>query len=587
MVRRGLGAVANQRAAHRFLIFRNADSWLNYQASYGSGGNPFVTMMSHLRGMARDIADMETFGPNPRAMLTFMQQLVEKHANQRAAGLPALFPERTKISGREFAGDGPWSQIKNANDYGNAMIKLAEDMYNIRRGHAGAAVNSRVAAVFDALRNLNVGNMLGGAFISAISDISFQRSARAFAGLPQTSLIGDILREFLSSNSRFDAVRAGLILDSAMDQLQDQSRFFGGMQGPAWSRVIADRTLNWSLLQSWTQAGRHAFGKAIMVEFADHAGRGFAELPEGLRSMLQRYGLDASDWDALRLRGDGQPHQGLDLLTPMIVWETRQTAGIADALHERYLEMILQEGEYAVPMGTLQAQARSYGSLRRGVFLDEIRRSAMQFKMFGMTVGLLQSQRIVAQSLLRGARTGAQIAAGLIIGTTVLGGLAIQLKELSRGKDPRPMTDPAFWMAAVLQGGGFGIFGDFLFSESNRFGGGLAETVAGPTVGNVSQALRLTVGNLQKGIKGEKMNVGREAVRFLGRNTPFSSLWYLRLGFERIFLDTLQELADPEASAAWRRRIQMQRRDYGNEFFWRPGELTPRRGPALENVIGS
>ena len=123
------------------------------------------------------------------------------------------------------------------------------------------------------------------------------------------------------------------------------------------------------------------------------------------------------------------------------------------------------------------------------------------------------------------------------------------------------------------------IFGDFLFAEQNRFGGGLAETVAGPTVGNVAQALRLTAGNLQRGAKGEKTNFSREAVQFLGRNTPGSSLWYLRLGYERILLDQLQGLLDPEAKAAWRRRVQMQKRDYGNDFYWQPGELAPQRAP--------
>lgn len=581
MVRRGLGSVANQRGSHRFLVFKNADAWLRYQADYGAGGNPFVTMMSHLRGMARDIADMEVLGPNPRAMLTYMQQVVEREAGRRAAGLPALFPEVTRVTGRRMAGEGNWAAVKNAEDYGRSMIELAENMYNIRRGHAGAVVNSRVAAVFDVMRNLNVANQLGGAFLSAATDVGFQRSARAFAGLSQTRLLGDIVRENFSRESRFDAVRAGLILDSALDTLKDDARFFGGMNGPAWSRVIADRTLNWSLLQTWTQAGKHAWGKAVMLEFADNVASPFAELPARLRSMLERYGLDSGDWDGMRLGADGTPREGLDYLTPMGVWEARRAAGLTDTLHERYLEMILQEGEYAVPTGTLEAQARSYGRLRRGVVVDELRRSAMQYKMFGLTVALLQSQRIVAETLMRGVVTGAQIAAGLVIGTTLLGALSIQLKELSRGKDLRPMTEAKFWLAAFLQGGGAGIFGDFLFAEQNRFGGGLAETVAGPTVGNVAQALRLTAGNLQRGVKGEKANVGREAVQFLGRNTPFSSLWYLRLGYERVLLDQLQELADPDAKAAWRRRVQMQKRDYGNDFYWMPGEPAPRRAPAL------
>ena len=68
-------------------------------------------------------------------------------------------------------------------------------------------------------------------------------------------------------------------------------------------------------------------------------------------------------------------------------------------------------------------------------------------------------------------------------------------------------------------------------------------------------------------------------MQFLGRNTPGSSLWYLRLGYERILLDQLQGLLDPEAKAAWRRRVQMQKRDYGNDFYWQPGELAPQRAP--------
>lgn len=480
-----------------------------------------------------------------------------------------------------MAGEGNWLTVKSAEDYGRSMIELSENMYSIRRGHAGAAINSRVASVFDVMRNLNVGNQLGAAMLSAVTDIGFQRSARAFAGLPQSRIIGDVLRENFSRESRFDAVRAGPILDSALDTLREEARFYGGMNGPAWSRVIADRTLNWSFLQSWTQAGKHMWGKAVMLEFADNVGRSFVELPAPLSSMLERYGLAEADWDGLRLDANGVPRQGLDLLTPMGVYEARQAAGLTDNLHERYLEMILQEGEYAVPVGTLEAQARSYGSLRRGVLIDEVRRSAMQYKMFGLTVAMMQSHRIVAETLMRGVVTGAKIAAGLLIGTTLLGGLAIQLKELSRGKGARPMDNPKFWIAAMLQGGGLGIFGDFLFSEQNRFGGGLAETVAGPTVGNIAQALRLTAGNLQRGAKGEKTNVGREVVQFLGRNTPFSSLWYLRLGYERVLLDQLQELADPQAKAAWRRRVQMQKRDYGNDFYWQPGELAPRRLPVL------
>ena len=31
------------------------------------------------------------------------------------------------------------------------------------------------------------------------------------------------------------------------------------------------------------------------------------------------------------------------------------------------------------------------------------------------------------------------------------------------------MTTPAFWGAAFLQGGGMGLYGDFLFADLNRY----------------------------------------------------------------------------------------------------------------------
>lgn len=99
--------------------------------------------------------------------------------------------------------------------------------------------------------------------------------------------------------------------------------------------------------------------------------------------------------------------------------------------------------------------------------------------------------------------------------------------------------------------------------------------------GHVSHSSGVGPGNLAQLAKGENTNAGREAVQFLGRNTPGGSLWYLRLAYERVLLDNLQRLVDPDAHAAFRRKVQMQRRDYGNQFFWAPGQSAPQRSPAF------
>ena len=70
---------ANRRTDHRFLAFKNADAWMEYQTRFGNP-DPFVTMMEHINGMSRDIALLKTLGPNPDATHTFLLQSIKKQA---------------------------------------------------------------------------------------------------------------------------------------------------------------------------------------------------------------------------------------------------------------------------------------------------------------------------------------------------------------------------------------------------------------------------------------------------------------------------------------------------------------------------
>jgi hypothetical protein len=75
-------SMANRRLDHRFLVFKSADDWMNYQERFGDG-NPFDTMFGHFDGMARDIAQMEILGPNPQAGMRYMKDVVTKDAMAR------------------------------------------------------------------------------------------------------------------------------------------------------------------------------------------------------------------------------------------------------------------------------------------------------------------------------------------------------------------------------------------------------------------------------------------------------------------------------------------------------------------------
>lgn len=470
--------------------------------------------------------------------------------------------------------------LDNPASAARAAIANAENMWGLMRGSANAPVNSRWANFFDVTRNWISAASLGSAQVSAITDLAFQRSTRAFVGLPQASMIGDIVKSF-GRDSRREAVRAGLILDTAIHVMHSQARYVGSINARGFSGFLADRVIHMQGLSAWTQAGKHAFGMAFQGELADRVGLAFEKLPDALRRTLERHGFTPAEWDVMRKAQLYEPVAGASLLRP------NEIAGVDRALSEKYLAMILRETKYAVPEGTVGSRMTLVQGARPGSFVGELIRSFAQFKSFGVAVAMLHSSRIAQEiGAGRGAK-GALYGGALLITGTLLGGLALQLKALVAGQDPRDMNDPRFWGAAVIQGGGLGIYGDFLFGNVNRFGGGLAGTVAGPLWDRVGQLRDLTIGNVLQSADAEKTNFGRELVSFLKQNTPGGSLWYLRLAGERLLFDQLQHLIDPDARAAFRRRVSQRKKQFGNEFWWAPGETAPRRGPDLGRAIGT
>ncbi len=170
----------------------------------------------------------------------------------------------------------------------------------------------------------------------------------------------------------------------------------------------------------------------------------------------------------------------------------------------------------------------------------------------------------------------------------MVGALGEQLSQISKGRDPLNMEDPKFWAKSAMRGGGIGLFGDFLFADQNRYGGGIVNSLAGPVLGSqVPAALKLTLGNIQElAAEGEARNAGRELSRFVEANMPGRSLWYARLAMERLIFDELEAAIDPKAAKSFRMIEQRARRDYGQRFFWRPGRPVPDRGPDLEAAVG-
>jgi len=167
---------------------------------------------------------------------------------------------------------------------------------------------------------------------------------------------------------------------------------------------------------------------------------------------------------------------------------------------------------------------------------------------------------------LYGGQGGAGATAGIVhmmVAATALGYLAMSAKDLVKGRNPRDPTDPKTWAAAFLQGGGAGIYGDFLVGEFSRFGRSFWETALGPTAGTVGDV----VGLWNQAKQGQDPSA--EAFQAALSHTPFLNLFYVKPALDYLVLYQVQEALNPGFLRRFERRIEQQNR----QTFWlRPTE---------------
>lgn len=568
MAQFGKGAVAFQRSDHRFLHFKSADDWLQYDRDFGHG-DPMKAIFGYVNGMARDIAAMDVLGPNPNATINWLKQVVDSEAGKARSGQPSL-----------YKGLGEFEPADVAGKYAGWRI---DSIYGYVRGRE--TISNKIATGFANVRNVLTSAQLGGASIlAATTDPFLDMAARYMSGLPATKALWGIASAIKSKNTREQAVRSGLILDDFLHVMGDEARYAGTLGGSEWSKWLADRTVNLNGLEPITQARRHVFGLDFQATVADHAAHDWNALAgenKYLRRAMESYGFTEKDWNTLRKTGAFAPEGGAGFIQPADV-SNRD-------VKLRYLEMMYGEMERAVPTGTARSRSMVIGRNPRGTWQSEILESGLQYKSFALSFTTLQWQAI-KQELHEGSARGAAYAGSLAAAMTLGGALSVQIKNIVNGKDLQPM-DPTtgqgfkYWLQSIQTGGGFGVMGDFLFADQSRFGGGLAETLMGPTVGLVSDAYKLGEQAWQKPLLGKDTHFKREAIRTAGKYVPVvSTMPYTRSAYQRMFIDQLQYLTDPEAHKKFREQEQRLKNETGQGYFWRPGEMSPDRTPELSEA---
>jgi hypothetical protein len=566
----GHRSLAKRYMDHRFLQFKTADDWMKYQESFGNP-DTFASMNQYLHRMSHDIAMMQVLGPNPHATMNFIRQSVMKDAQEL----------KVKLQDQNIAAKAE----KNLDEM--------DELFQLYNGSAYASADSatfkilgfnvNVPRTLQGTRNIINSAFLGSTAITSLSDLGFQKHTATQLGIAFGPLFKRVFKNLnpLNVEERGKiALRAGLIADSWIGLAQTQARFAGEMTGPQITQRFSDVVMRASGLTAWTQAGRHAFGMELMGNLSDLVGKSFDNLDPKMQKALTRYGFDNTSWDLIR-QSELYNHQGATFLRPEeIRLATHMPKDQAQELALRFLDMVNTEIDYAVPTVGLRAKATLTGGTKPGTVPGEIVRSFSMFKNFSVQVLYTHLWKVMSEATL--AKKAGSFA-DLVIATTAMAALSMQLKEMANGRDPRAIDTPEFWGAAFLQGGGMGIWGDFLFSNVNRYGGGLEDTIAGPVINMANSVKNLTYGNVKQLIQGEETNFAGESIRMLETYLPGKTLWYGKLLFQHGLFERLHLYADPKYQQRLNRMQTKYLKETGQHYWWRPGEQKPDRLPEISS----
>ncbi|SAL59726.1 hypothetical protein AWB71_03315 [Caballeronia peredens] len=547
----GPGNLAKKLSQSRVVHFKDADAWFDYNQLYGTRSLREAVAAGLDRG-TQQIGLMRQLGPNPKAMMdSIAQQLV---ADAKDAG------EFTKIDG-----------IKDSRGKLETYMKAVDGSMSI----PGNALWARRGANIRAWQSLA---KLGGMIMSQFNDIAvygseakyqgrsfLQGMGESVAGLG-TNLKGEEKRELLAS--------LGVFFDSALGEIARTGSF-----EDAGSLTNAQRVFfRLNLGEWWSEKMRAAAAMGMSHHLALQSEKGWETLAPEFRRVLDLYGIDSAKWDVVR--GSAQKQiDGRAYIAP----DTISDAKIADQI-QTYLND--RTGFFQLEPDA-KTRAIMLQGTNPGTFLGEFMRFITQFKSFtGAYLQKIFGRELYGKGYEGDSAWGALThgngealgIVNLVLWSTLFGYGSMVAKDLIKGRAPRvpsedqPTENAKLFMAALAQGGGMGIMGDFLFGDANRFGGGMLSSLAGPTAGAANDIVNLYTSMRDDALDGKLTagKVGAESLRVALNNTPFVNLFYTRIALDYLLFYRMQEMMNPGYLSRMEQRVRTQN---NQEFLLPPSSV--------------
>lgn len=569
---KGSRNVARRASQERVLHFLDGRSWYEYNREFGVG-SVREAIYGGLEASARNTGLMRILGTNPENMVNYLADTISADLKGNEKALAAF------------------------NDARRTSIK--HQMAEIT-GQTNIPGSSSLARFGSTTRAVDSMMKLGGAMISSFNDLASNALELRYQGKnfmeALTESIQGRLKRFSSEEQKEILSSLGVYADSMRDEILQ--RFSGDVTLPGKVARLQRQFFRLNGLNWWTDASRNTTATMISHWLSGNAKSPHSTLNSDLKRALDLHGIGEPEWNIYRTM-DMKGSEGRTFMTPdgidsvpddviakyvadkNITVNERSITNARSELGDKLRGYILDRVMVAMTEPTARTRALMKQGTQPGTWPGEIFRFMGQYKSFtasfmqqalgrevfgrGYTPAPLGQSRwgSVSNALFKSGKGEMVGLAQLALWMTFFGYLSMQTKLMLKGQTPRP-ADAKTFLAAAAQGGGLGIFGDFLFGEANRFGAGPVLSMVGPVASSTDQLVSL----FQKTRSGDAK--AGDFFRFTVDHTPFINLFWSRPILNYLFLNQLQESLSPGSLHRYEQNI---RKNQGNDFLIPPSQF--------------
>jgi hypothetical protein len=567
----GTGSKASGASQERVLHFKGPDEFYAYMQKYGHSRVRDSLGMT-MQAAGQSLGLMRVLGPDPRG--TFQKMVFA--ANDIA---------------RKNGDDKQMKAIDEAFDEGSLLDRQMKTV----DGSSNKPGSAMWAGIWSSVRKVKNMATLGGSVFAAVADVPNYASEVRYQGRGYFHGLKEAFGGVTNIKNQQEKTRIAASLGVLTDHLRGGLFDIGDDMSPGKLTSLQRIFFKANLLTPWTDRLRISAILGNSNWLARNADVAFNQIESDTVRALSLYDIGENEWAVLRkatdIAEDGERYmlpEKIQTLPDADIAAYAKKSGLESAgeglertradLESRLRAYYVDRTSFAALEPGAREQAAMLQGTKPGTFIGEMTRMVMQFKsfMFAQVMKPL-SREVFGRSTdatwanaIKGGNGEVLGLVNLMVGLTGMGYVAMSLKDVAKGREPRNPDDVKTWIAAFIQGGGAGIYGDFLFGEmKSRFGRGPIAEFAGPVLGTGSDIIDL----YSRAVRGD--DFAGKSLKTLINNTPFVNLFWTRPAIDYLILHRISEAVNPGYLRRMEKRIK---KENNQEFIIRPSEVIPRGG---------